>query len=767
LEFHFDILPGFREGRLCRLGRYVWGCGMREGEKMLQAEGSKCTRPKYVCGNERIKLIGATDGGFPDFGHHLEKEMGGLWLYPAKLLDGFWMRFADHESKGLVDGYMTAGEFYNYPYKNVFIYSGSTMGHTPVCVTRTQYAPDGITGIIAEFEFCLPYKSMPLPQAEKKGWHLTVDFLFKVNLRPDWLAEEMQIFDGTEDKVVYDKDTDTFCGWDNRNPWYVMVGTSIPTQSYQIGREAGPEAGKESGVSCCFTYDFILQPGEKKIIKLYMAGSLKTREDCAAEYNKLLADIDYCAKKEQRMNGLLAHTGLDVGDGRLQNVFDWLKIHTDWLTLETEGIGRGITAGIPEYVWWFGCDSCYALQGIMMQGNYEICRETMELILKFSKQYNGNGKIIHELLPNGYCPNTGNTQETAHFLTFVWDYCQWTGDREFLEEYYPYLQKSVKWLETQDDDGDYFPSGYGIIEIAGLNMEMIDTAVYACTAYECYANICELLNKEEDVAYYRKLAEDTRRAVNTEMWSEEAGLYCDCYASCDKILENADMIISQMEVAKRKNARAAFEEDFLLKKASGKREHGWLLNKNWIINLPMEMGIADEDKANRALETLHTAEFIGEYGMYLEGLRESSVMTISTGAMAVAQARYHYPDRALSLIQAMIKSFSKATPGSICEMSPDYGCFVQAWTVYGVVVPIVEYFFGIKPDAGRNRIVITPEFPDCWEDGSLTNVRVLDGELSVTVRKKGTCIISCEVVHSTSAEIVIEGDIEVKKILKT
>jgi len=740
---------------------------------MLQPESSNCTRPKYVCGNSRIKLIGATDGGFPDFGHHLEKEMGGLWLYPAKLLDGFWMHLVDHESNGLVDGYMTAGEFHNYPHKNVFVYSGATMGHTPVCVTRVQYAPDGVAGIIAEFEFYLP-----LQFTEEKERHLTVDFLFKVNLRPDWLAEEMQIFDGTEDELIYDKDTDTFCGWDNRNPWYVMLGTSPAAQSYRIGREAGPESGKELGKSCQITYDLILQPGEKKIIKLYMAGSLKAREDCAEEYNRLLTDVDHCSRKEQRMNGLLAHTVLDVGDSRLENVFDWVKIHTDWLTLETEGIGRGITAGIPEYVWWFGCDSCYALLGVMMQGNYEVCRETMELILKYSEQYNGNGKIIHELLPNGYCPNTGNTQETAHFLTFVWDYYQWTGDREFLEEHFLYLQKCVKWLEAQDEDGDYFPGGYGIIEIAGLNMEMIDTAVYACTAYECYANICGLLNKEEDIDYYRKLAEAAKTAVNTEMWSEEAGLYCDCYASCDKIMEKREMIISQMESAKEpagstvdsgsagKRAKAAFEEDFLLKKASGKREHGWLLNKNWIINVPMEMGIADEDKAVRALETLHTEEFLGEYGMYLEGLRESSVMTINTGVMAVAQARYHYPDRALSLVQAIIKSFSKATPGSICEMSPDYGCFVQAWTAYGVVVPIVEYFFGIKPDAERNRIMITPEFPHCWADGRLTDVRVLDGELSVTVKKKGNCIISCEVVHSTSAEIVIQGDIETKTILK-
>ena len=66
-----------------------------------------CTRPKYVCGNEHMKLVGTTDGLFPDFGHHLEGKMGGLWLYPVKVLDGFWMRVKDVEAQ-TVDCFLAA-----------------------------------------------------------------------------------------------------------------------------------------------------------------------------------------------------------------------------------------------------------------------------------------------------------------------------------------------------------------------------------------------------------------------------------------------------------------------------------------------------------------------------------------------------------------------------------------------------------------------------------------------------------------------------------
>src|SRR6188768_2683398 len=51
-------------------------------------------RPFAVTGR-RAYLIGHMNGRFPDLGHHLPGEMGGLWAPPLKLADGFW--FGLHE----------------------------------------------------------------------------------------------------------------------------------------------------------------------------------------------------------------------------------------------------------------------------------------------------------------------------------------------------------------------------------------------------------------------------------------------------------------------------------------------------------------------------------------------------------------------------------------------------------------------------------------------------------------------------------------------
>lgn len=711
---------------------------------------SNCTRPKYVCGNDMIKLIGTTDGYFPDFGHHLEKEMGGLWLYPVKLLDGFWMKFKDTAAE-TVDSYIMADTFENYPHKNVFHY-GNGMGHTPVTIKRTQIAPDGIKGIKVIYELQLPLRSSEPREVE-------MELLTRVNLRPDWLAEEMNLFDGSQDEIVFDTEKKIFVGTDNRNPWSVIMGSSETIEEYEIGNFYGPEITTGNGTGCKMQFSFVLNPGEKKTIEFYFAGSLNGTEEAEKNYRKLLQEKDCEQKKEARMTALMESAKLRINDSSFTESFDWVKVHTDWLTLETEEAGKGVTAGIPEYVWWFGCDSCYALQGMMMQGNFELCKSTIELLLKYSVQYNGNGRIVHEILPNGFSPNFGNTQETAHFIYLLWEYYQWTGDRETLEKSYDYISKSVVWLKEADDDNDFFPTGYGIIEIAGLNMEMIDTAAYTAMAYECYAKISRVLGREGQCGAWEALSEKAKKAVHDLLWSEEEGLFCDCYASTEKIEEKKQMILDQMQEAGAMPDCTKFERSLAAEKDKT-LEKGWLLNKNWVINVPMEVGIADKKQAERALERMHTKEFIGEYGMYLEGLRKNAMMTISTGVMAVAQARYGYTDRALELIKLIMKSFSMATPGSICEMSPDYGCFVQAWTAYGVVVPVIKYFFGIQPDAEQKKITIVPKLPAEWNgEGSVQEVRVLDGKVSVTV-KENNGKRTCTVRNTTSAEIAVEGDFE-------
>lgn len=694
-----------------------------------------CTRRQYVCANERLKLIGTADGYFPDFGHHLENEMGGLWLYPIKLLDGFWLRFTDHTSE-TADCWIHADRFENYPYKNEFIYENG-LGHTTVKIRRSQIVPDGALGLIVTYEF---------HNFGLKACECTTDFIARTDLRPVWLSEDIHVFDGKADEIInggHTADADglpLFVAKDSDNPWFAAIGCDTKADEVYYGDYFGPEYTKGNGVSACMKHHFVLQPSETRTMKFYISGSDKSEEQVMEAYQYLKADRDFEAEKIARYEKLYQSTSLKTGDTRFDDIFNWVKVHTDWLITETSNGNRGIAAGIPEYPWWFGCDSFYTLQGVLCMGDYKLCRDTLKLILDYSVKYNGNGRIVHEILTNEVCPNYGNTQETAHFISMIWKYYEWTGDFSLVEEAFDYMGKSVEWLKAQDDDNDLFPTGYGIIEIAGLNMELIDTAVYTCEAYGCYGKMCRLMAEKEGknqkallaaADAYEALYLKCKEAVNTLLWNEEEGLYCDAYTSYAALENKKDMLLKMLESAKSPYIKAYVERLLEENKNDGSTEKGWLLNRNWVINVPMETGIATKRQADIALKNMNTAEFIGPHGMYLDALCKSAAMTISTGVMAVAQAQYGYADRALELIERIFSTFGMATPGSISEMSPDYGCFVQAWTTYGVMLPIVRHFFGIAPSASEDMIVLKPCLPKKWNNVSIEHVKVLNGEMSI------------------------------------
>lgn len=686
-----------------------------------------CTERKYVCASERVKLIGSVDGLFPDFGHHLENEMGGLWLHPIKLLDGFWLRLQDRTAK-TVNRWVIADRFSNKPYGNEFYY-GSGLGHTEVKIKRFQFAPEEADGLIVSYEFY---------NAGRLDRDLSVEFLARTDLRPVWFSETVNIVPGDCDGIRYIPEIHAFHAKDSAHEWHVLFGASEkPSGTRSAGNICGPQMTSGKGTGGSLVFDFLLGAGSTKTLRFYVAGSDKSMEDCMAQYRLLKEDRGLLARKKQRYREIMGTCALKTEDKKFDEIFNWMKINNDWMIMNVRGYGRGLSAGLPEYPWWFGCDSCYALQGVLAAGDFQLCHDTILLILAYSQKYNGDGRILHEVTTFGAVPNYGNTQETAHFITIVWKYYQWTGDWSLVERCVPYLSQSVSWLVCADDDGDLFPSGYGITEIAGLNMEMIDSAVYTCEAYFDWAEICRLQGLTEEHKKFYSLALKLKLAINEKFWNEQESLYCDCFTSYDNIRANFDLIFEKSSSVQKERAKQYLEGQISRKNDSDAAERGWILHKNWVIATPMEAGISPENQAEKALRRLNTSEFVGEYGMYLSGLQHSEIMTISTGVLAVAQARYGYSDRALALLERMFRSYSMATPGSISEMSPDYGCFVQAWTIYAVMVPIAGHFFGLHPDAAQHCIHFAPRMPSTWNKASLDQVKVLNGTISVSFVRCG------------------------------
>src|SRR5829696_391501 len=103
----------------------------------------------YVTAGDRSYLIGTQDGNFPDLGDHVPGEMGGLWLHPIKLIDGFRARVADRATNQDV-ALSESAEFVNYPYGSRFRY-GSVLDSLEI--ERFQFSPDGQAGVIVQYTF--------------------------------------------------------------------------------------------------------------------------------------------------------------------------------------------------------------------------------------------------------------------------------------------------------------------------------------------------------------------------------------------------------------------------------------------------------------------------------------------------------------------------------------------------------------------------------------------------------------------------------------
>lgn len=686
----------------------------------------------FVTAGDRVYVVGHQDGSFPELGWHIKDEMGGIWNHPIKLMDGFEAQLIWEDENIILN---KATSFTNYPTagKHSFILEEKGLN-----IERLQFVPDHKQGIIIQF---IIKNTLDAEQS------FSFKFTGNSDLRPTWLGERTNMVDD-KDLAEFDNSIDGWIVKDNSNPWFTVFSSNVKSISHQ--NEAYNYSGK--GTSNSITQDISLKGKGTSVINYFVAGSYNSKEDALNTLQDLKSNADqYFTAKKERYAQLANQSKLTISDKKLQETFEWLKYNADWMIQTVPEIGTGITAGIPDYPWWFGVDSEYALKGYMAVGQHDIVYKTIALLDSLSGATNGNGRIIHETSTNGAVFNPGNINETPQFASLIWEVYQWNGDKEFLQKYFPTIKKGLAWLmEENDQNKNLFPDGFGMMEIHGMDAEMIDVAVYTQKAFYDASQIALILDEQPAADEYAQMASKLKIKINEEFWSEEFNSYADFIGSDEQALRLIEDAIIRADTLKKPWAVEELKKTKAFIEANPSKElRPFVLHHNWVVNTPMEMGIADSVKAIKALETAE--QFVNPFGVFVTGIdRDESagtddgsfkgskifsytgaVMTLPTSVQAIGENNYGQPDKALNYLERMTRSFSYAHPGSMYEVSPDYGMLVQAWNIYGFAVPIVKQFFGINPDAANKTIVIAPQMPTSWDKASLENVIVGDNEVSV------------------------------------
>lgn len=690
----------------------------------------------FVTAGDRIYMVGHQDGSFPELGWHIKGEMGGIWNHPIKLFDGIKAELVFSRDSISLD---EANTFTNFPVASKHNFS---IQERNLKIERWQFVTDSRQSLAIQFVFT---NTGSIPQ--------NFQFNFKAysDLRPTWLGEKTNMIEAP-DRAAYNSNADHYIIKDSINPWSAVYTADRRSDIQKIISSTYQGQGKATLMG----YKLSVAPGESEVITFFLAGSYKSVSESLENLRYIQNNLEreILAKKE-KYEDIAQRTKLSVPDKKLQQTFEWLKYNSAWLVQEVPEIGTGITAGIPDYPWWFGVDSEYALKGYMAIGQTKPVYSTIRLLDSVSEAVNGNGRIIHEMSTNGAVFNKGNINETPQFASLIWEIYQWNGDRNFLKKYFPTIQKGLKWLlEENDTNNNLFPDGFGMMEIHGLDSEMIDVATYTQKAFADASRIAKELGKDSLSADYKLKAEKLKEKINEEFWSEDFGSYADFIGTdaqalrlIDDAIVRADTLAKPWSVEELQRTK-----EYILNNPSDE-PRPFVLHHNWVVNTPMEMNIADPEKAKIALRTAE--RYTNPFGIFVTGIDRDetagndevsfkgsevfsytgAVMTLPTGVQAVAENNYGNPDKALDYLKRMTRSFSFAFPGSMYEVSPDYGMITQAWNIYSFAIPVVQQFFGIQPMASEKQILIKPQMPSEWNEASLENVNVADNSISVFYTK--------------------------------
>ncbi|MFZ0490721.1 MAG: glycogen debranching protein, partial [Salegentibacter sp.] len=447
-------------------------------------------------------MVGNQDGSFPELGWHIKGEMGGIWDHPIKLMDGFRVKLIWENSEEPLD---SAAVFVNFPMANKHVYK---LPQKNLEVERWQFVPDEKQGLFIQYV---------LKNTGEKLQNFNLEFTGYFDLRPTWLGERTKMKDG-QDTAYFDKALQAWKIKDEQNDWYLLFGA---TKAKLITPQREESAYSGNGAGASLTYPLSISAGESKTISFVIAGSYISEAEATATYSDISEHAEeYLRKKKQRYENLAEKSKLTIPDKKLQQAFEWLKYNADWLVRTVPEIGTGIGAGIPDYPWFFGVDSEYSLQGYMAVGQHKVVYKTIRLLDSVSEAVNGNGRIIHEMSTNGAVFNKGNINETPQFASLIWEIYKWNGDKNFLKQYFPTIKKGLQWLlEENDANGNLFPDGFGMMEIHGLDSEMIDVAVYTQRAFVDAAKIASELNENELASDYAGKAAKLKQKINDQFWA--------------------------------------------------------------------------------------------------------------------------------------------------------------------------------------------------------------------------------------------------------
>ncbi len=634
-----------------------------------------------VVSSNKMYTVLKQNGQFAPLGFHVEGKMSGIFSQPFRLADGFKLSENNQE--------LSANSYTFNNGEGIFGY---------------ENLQNKINAINDERMLVLTFAG------DKKAV-----FEMQVDLQGCWTAEEVGFKNG---KTLIVETNDNYVIFKHEfEDYYVLVLTISNKEKLNV-QNNNVAVNINDEMQVVIAVDTSLNSVKKWLEKINVE--------------------QLVAKTHTRREELLSKTKIKTNCTEFDKSFDSLKLNYDMLVQHSDKLGECYTAGCPDFMWLFGCDTTYGIHGTLAVGQVEMTKKSLRLLKDISVKTNGNGRVVHEISPFGLVYNEGNLQETPHFVTAVYEVFKWTGDTEFLDEMLDFCIDGIKWAESKIQAGSLCPKGAGIVEVHGIDGRVIDIAILMVNAYAQLAKLCEFKGKTEKSTDFTNKKLALEKEILGKFYCKDEEFFADIICTYDEIKQSRDVLVNSIKNTVTMTKVLGEYFDKILAKTYSENELIPVVIKNWVTILPYAEDFVPQEIKAKGVAQMKTAAFYNNCGMKLACKCDdksdpvhdiytlNKSMSINTGYLAEVFAKNNEVDRGFDLLLDLVSTMDKGMPGAISEILPDDGCFMQFWSGYGIHHVFIRNILGINPDAPNKQVFITPNLPKKLDFVEIENLKIGD-----------------------------------------
>ena len=418
-----------------------------------------------------------------------------------------------------------------------------------------------------------------------------------------------------------------------------------------------------------------VQPGEEKILKL-----VYSMENADQDADVIILEMQTYRKALEAKAGLHKEMAKEL-----------VKSASQFVSRRESTNGRTILAGYPFFEDW-GRDTMIALPGICIStGQYETAKEILRTFA-----VNERGGLMPNLFPDGGNDPLYNTVDAALlFINCVYLYYQAAGDRAFVQEMYPVMERIIKaYREGTDygihmDEDGLIQSGEGLWQVTWMDVRVGDILPtprhgkpVEINAY-WYNALCimdELAETADKKAVYTQLKEKVKASFVDKFWMDDkkclkdlvSGTKADAQIRCNQIWA-VSLTFTMLDPEKEQQVvETVFEK------------------------LYTPYGIRTLEQEDQEVHGLYQGKMEDRDMAYHQG----TVWTFPLGAYYLAYLKVNqYSPEAKKIVREQLEVMEAAMrEGCIGQLPEIYdgenptrskGCFAQAWSV-GEILRVYE-----------------------------------------------------------------------------